>query len=89
VAKRVISTFPPKLRSGWPMNRGQGQKRIQRKRSAPEVIGPDEARRRQIVEYRWKRIRDRMHVGMMRSGMCMICYGWVDDPRHTELQMSW
>jgi hypothetical protein len=30
---------------------------------------------------RW---RDIQHPARMKSGVCMACFGFVDDPRHTE-----
>ena len=27
--------------------------------------------------------RDVQHRGLMRSGMCVVCFGFIDDPRHT------
>jgi hypothetical protein len=44
--------------------------------------------RERVEAEAWIYGRDEMHVGIMRQGMCMKCFGWVDDPRHTRLVYS-
>jgi hypothetical protein len=31
-------------------------------------------------------LRDLPHKAAMNAGQCLACYGWVDDPRHTEIR---
>jgi hypothetical protein len=31
--------------------------------------------------------RDFPHRGIMASGLCLLCFGWCDDPRHSGAEL--
>jgi hypothetical protein len=51
----------------------------------PIKLAPPEIRRRARAEFLWGRVRDKSHDALLVQGMCIRCFGWVDDPRHVEL----
>jgi len=88
MTKRPISTKPPKPRSAYARNRkpsnGSGMRRAENMIAPAElrITSAGEVRKQRARERAWERERDRMHPGIIREGICVECYGFVDDPRH-------
>jgi hypothetical protein len=89
VTKRVISRLP--VRRDGSRGYANGQ------RAGQERRGTNNEPLTAAEEQRWAKLdtplarakRDALHYGDMVAGLglCAVCWGWVDDPRHLGIRV--
>lgn len=87
--RKPLSTFMPRKKDGTRRYSAGSQAGRERRGPNHNPLNAGELARWEKLEAdpRQSMARDRMHQAHLVTGLglCAICWGWVDDPRHTSV----